>query len=43
MGETLPPDSRRLLARLGVWEAFARQGHLRSMGSCSRWGDSALG
>ncbi|MBZ4376912.1 tryptophan 7-halogenase [Corallococcus sp. AS-1-6] len=43
LGETLPPDSRRLLARLGVWEAFARQGHLRSMGSCSRWGDSALG
>ncbi|NOK20069.1 NAD(P)/FAD-dependent oxidoreductase [Corallococcus carmarthensis] len=43
LGETLPPDSRRLLAQLGVWEAFARQGHLRSMGSCSRWGASSLG
>ncbi|MBN8228569.1 NAD(P)/FAD-dependent oxidoreductase [Corallococcus macrosporus] len=43
LGETLPPDSRRLLSQLGVWEAFARQGHVRSMGSCSRWGNSSLG
>ncbi|GMU03961.1 NAD(P)/FAD-dependent oxidoreductase [Corallococcus caeni] len=42
LGETLPPDSRRLLAQLGVWDAFARQGHLRSTGSCSRWGTSSL-
>ncbi|PTL80268.1 tryptophan 7-halogenase [Vitiosangium sp. GDMCC 1.1324] len=43
LGETLPPDSRTLLARLGVWEAFLQQGHLRSGGTCSNWGSETLG
>ncbi|MBM7119326.1 tryptophan 7-halogenase [Archangium primigenium] len=42
-GETLPPEGRTLLARLGVWEAFSQQGHQRSAGSCSSWGSETLG
>lgn len=43
LGETLPPDSRTLLARLGVWAAFLQQGHVRSSGTCSNWGSAGLG
>src|SRR5262245_32737491 len=30
VGETLPPSAQPLLAELGLWERFQRQGHLRS-------------
>lgn len=43
VGETVPPATRRLLARLGVWEEFAGQGHERCSGSCSAWGRDRLG
>ncbi|ATB30731.1 tryptophan 7-halogenase [Melittangium boletus] len=43
LGETLPPESRMLLTRLGVWEAFVQQGHLRSGGTSSSWGSETLG
>lgn len=43
IGETIPPDTRRLLDQLGLWEAFLAEGHLACHGSCSSWGASALG
>lgn len=43
IGESIPPDTRRLLGALGLWEAFLAQGHERCLGSCSSWGDDRLG
>lgn len=43
VGETLPPDTRLLLDRLGLWTAFVAEGHLPCLGSCSSWGAAALG
>jgi flavin-dependent dehydrogenase len=43
IGESIPPDCRRLFARLGVLEAFLGQGHEPSHGSTSSWGSDALG
>lgn len=40
-GETLPPRARLLLLRLGVWEAFLRQGHAPSPATVSVWGEDA--
>ncbi len=40
VGETLPPVIRIPLAELGLWEAFAAAGHLRSPGLVSLWGGS---
>lgn len=37
-GETLPPGSRPLLERLGLWERFSRADHLPSPGVVSAWG-----
>jgi flavin-dependent dehydrogenase len=38
IGETLPPQSRRLLEHLGVWEAFCKQGHAPVAGTTAAWG-----
>lgn len=43
VGETIPPDTRLLLDRLGLWDAFLAEGHLACHGSCSSWGDPSLG
>lgn len=43
VGESLPPDTRELLMRLGLWEAFRQQGHDPCLGSCSAWGDDQIG
>jgi flavin-dependent dehydrogenase len=43
IGESIPPDSRRLLNRLGLWEAFLEEGHERCLGSCSTWGGDTPG
>jgi flavin-dependent dehydrogenase len=43
IGETLPPDSRLPLSRLGVFGAFLAQGHLPSKGTAACWGSPALG
>lgn len=43
IGESIPPDARRLLDRLGLWEAFLEQGHERCLGSCSTWGSDTPG
>jgi flavin-dependent dehydrogenase len=38
VGETLPPEARRLLGALGVWERFQADGHAPSPGIVSLWG-----
>jgi flavin-dependent dehydrogenase len=38
VGEVLPPGVRPALAQLGLWEAFARDGHLPSAGVTAWWG-----
>ena len=43
VGESIPPDARLLLERLGVWQAFLGEGHEPCLGSCSSWGDDAVG
>jgi flavin-dependent dehydrogenase len=43
VGESVPPDTRTPLARLGVLEAFLADGHDVCYGSCSSWGADELG
>ncbi|RYZ43781.1 MAG: tryptophan halogenase [Myxococcaceae bacterium] len=43
IGETLPPDARLPLAKLGVWSGFLRDGHLASRGTASAWGSATVG
>lgn len=43
IGESIPPDTRRLFAQLGFLEAFELEGHEPCHGSCSSWGDDVLG
>lgn len=38
VGETLPPSARRVLAHLGVWDAFAAAGHREVFGTAAAWG-----
>jgi flavin-dependent dehydrogenase len=40
IGETLPPQTSRLLADLGLLECFVTQGHRRSPGIVSAWGSA---
>lgn len=40
IGETLPPPAGQLLRHLGVWEAFAAQGHRPAFGTAAAWGDA---
>jgi flavin-dependent dehydrogenase len=43
IGETIPPDTRLLLDRLRLWDAFVGEQHETCLGSCSSWGKAALG
>lgn len=43
VGESIPPDTRKLLQLLGVWDAFQSQRHDPCLGSCSAWGSETLG
>ena len=43
LGETLPPETRLLLDELGLWDGFVGEGHEACLGSCSSWGNDALG
>lgn len=43
IGESLPPDVCLLLRQLGLWESFKAEAHEPCYGSCSSWGDDALG
>jgi flavin-dependent dehydrogenase len=40
IGETLPPSACSVLRRLGLWDAFIADGHLRSPGTVSVWDDA---
>lgn len=40
IGETLPPPAASLLRHLGVWDAFAAQGHRPAYGTAAAWGES---
>jgi flavin-dependent dehydrogenase len=43
IGETIPPESRPVFAKLSVLEAFLEQAHEPSYGSASSWGRDELG
>jgi len=43
IGESIPPESKQLLLKLGVWQAFQQQSHIPCYGSRSWWGDSRPG
>jgi len=43
IGETIPPDTRRVLHDLGVLLDFIAEAHEPSLGSCSSWGSDELG
>jgi flavin-dependent dehydrogenase len=43
VGETLPPDARRLLGLLGVGASFDQQGHAPCHGSTACWGSAERG
>jgi flavin-dependent dehydrogenase len=43
IGESLPPESRLLLQRLGVWSTFVTDDHDACLGTCSSWGSDTLG
>ena len=43
LGESIPPDSRLLLERIGVWNAFIASNPEPCLGSCSGWGSDELG
>lgn len=43
IGESIPPDARILLEKLGVWNDFVREQHEPCLGSCSSWGDDEPG
>ena len=42
IGETLPPEARYDLERLGVWQSVCAAGHQPSQGTCSAWGGAEL-
>jgi flavin-dependent dehydrogenase len=43
IGESIPPDTRILLEKLGIWENFLNECHEPCLGSCSSWGADSLG
>ncbi len=43
VGETIPPDTRVLFTRLGLWEAFLEEGHDVCYGSFASWGSDEPG
>jgi flavin-dependent dehydrogenase len=43
IGETIQPECRPLLQRLGVWEAFLNDKHLPSNGTSAAWGSTETG
>ena len=43
VGESIPPECRLLLERLGVWRDFLAEGHEPCLGSCSVWGGDTPG
>jgi flavin-dependent dehydrogenase len=43
VGESIPPDARRLFDQLGLLDAFMAERHEPCLGSCSAWGSEARG
>ncbi|AVP98518.1 hypothetical protein C7S18_15575 [Ahniella affigens] len=43
VGESVPPDFRRVLATLGLLESFPSEAHATCLGSRSAWGTETLG
>ncbi len=43
IGESIPPDTRLLLDKLGILEDFLTENHETCFGSCSCWGSDTLG
>ena len=43
IGESVPPDTRRLLDDLDVLSAFLEEDHEPCLGSCSSWGNDGVG
>ena len=43
VGESIPPDTRVLLEKLGIWSDFLKEEHEPCLGSCSSWGHDRLG
>jgi flavin-dependent dehydrogenase len=43
VGESIPPDTRLDLERLGAWDRFVADAHQPCLGSCSAWGSDQLG
>ncbi len=43
IGESVPPDTRKLLGSLGLMPRFLEEGHELCLGSCSSWGAAELG
>ena len=43
IGESIPPNTRQILAELGVLDSFLTEAHAVCPGSCSSWGADELG
>lgn len=43
IGESIPPNSKRILNSLGVFKGFLKENHLPCYGVCSYWGDDKRG
>jgi len=43
IGESIPPNSKKLLKSLGVFKEFSKENHLPCYGVCSYWGDDKRG
>ncbi|MFT7008768.1 MAG: 2-polyprenyl-6-methoxyphenol hydroxylase-like FAD-dependent oxidoreductase [Colwellia sp.] len=43
IGESIPPESKALFLKLGLWQGFLAQQHEPCYGSCSWWGDQRRG
>ncbi len=42
IGESIPPDTRLLLNKLGILEDFLQENHETCFGNCSSWGSDTL-
>lgn len=43
IGESIPPESKQLMLKFGIWQAFLAEQHLPCYGSRSWWGDESRG
>lgn len=43
IGESIPPECKSLMLKLGIWQAFLAEQHLPCYGSRSWWGDEHRG